>query len=83
MVSATVKVYLRNSGGTVFTYEIKANTTEALTAKAREHAGQIMKDGYRHAPGDGTFEWFGSHWIDKIKVTAGVTTTYPDKAGGT
>jgi hypothetical protein len=72
----TIHVYLDN--GNVFKYKVEGQT------KAREHSAAIVKDGYRHNDGSGTFEHFGPHRILKVKVTgAPVETLYPDEASGT
>ena len=81
-MTATVRVYLR-TGGVCFEYDIEAVTAEALTAKAREHLGKIQAEGYRHCAGDGVLEWFPPHWIDKVKITGPIITSYPDRASGT
>jgi len=81
-MKATVNIYLRNAGGAKFSYEIEAPTKETLTVKAREHLGQIAMGGYRHC--DGTvLEWFPPHWIDKVKITGEILTSYPDSCSGT
>ena len=81
-MKATVSVYLKGSGGAKYMYDVKAATKEQLTVKVREHMGQIWATGYRHCNGD-TLEWFGPHWIDKIKAVGGIQTSYPDRMGGT
>jgi len=81
-MKATVRVYLRNAGGACYEYDIDAPDEDALTAKAREHVGQIAAGGYRHCAG-GVLEWFPPHWVDKVKVTGGVLTSYPDRPSGT
>ena len=80
-MKAIIRVYLKSSQ--VYEYDIEESTAEALGVKAREHCGQIWATGYRHNDGKGSFEWFGSHWIDKIKVTGEVSTVYPDRSLGT
>ena len=80
-MQAVIKVYLK--GSTTFEYVIEAKSKLALNAKAREHAGKIMAEGFRHCDNDGAFEWFGPHWIDKVKVVGGVTTNYPSRPSGT
>jgi len=79
----TIKVYLRNSGGTVYEYDITAKSEEELGAKAREHIGQIAMQGYRHNSGTGSLTHYMPHWIDKIVVVGNISTGYPDKASGT
>jgi len=79
---ATIRVYLRNAGGAFFEYDVEAPSANILTAKVREHVGQIAAGGYRHCA-DGVFEWFPPHWIDKVKVTGSIKTSYPDRSGGT
>ena len=81
-MKAIVKVYLRDAGGTTFQYEIVAPDAGTLTVKAREHLGQIAAGGYRHCA-NGVLEWFPPHWIDKVKVTGDISTSYPDTPGGT
>ena len=80
-VTATVKVYMRN-GGATFEYDITAPDANALTAKAREHLAMIAVSGYRHCAA-GVLEWFPAHWIDKVKITGGILTSYPDRCSGT
>ena len=81
-MKATVSVYLRNAGGAKFMYDFEAETEEELTVKGREHLGQIATSGYRHCA-DGILEWFPPHWIDKVKITGGIQTSYPDRCSGT
>lgn len=82
MKTATIVVYLK--GGTVHNYKINADTEHSLGAKAREHCYAIMSSGFRANPGCGQFEWFGPHWIDKIKVFGCyVPTIYPTEPTGT
>lgn len=81
-MKAIIQVYLRY-GGMKFEYEIEESTVESLTTKAREHCGAIFATGYRHCTGVGEFEWFGAHWIDKIKVIGDIKTSYPSKGSGT
>ena len=78
---ATVRVYLR-TGGACFEYDIQAPNCPALTVKAREHLGKIQAEGYRHCA-DGVLEWFPPHWLDKVKITGHIQTTYPDMPSGT
>ena len=80
---AKVQIYLRNSGGAKFEYEINALNAAELGVKAREHTGQIFLTGYRHNTGKGEFTHYGPHWIDKIKVIGDIPTGYPDRASGT
>ena len=82
MIKATVKVYLRDAGGATFEYDIEEADAGALTAKAREHVGKIASDGYQHCA-NGVLEWFGPHWIDKVKVVGSIQTSYPDRPSGT
>lgn len=73
----TVMVYLDN--GVVFEYDIIGDPY-----KAREHSAAIVKDGYRHNDGAGTFEHYPPHRIDKVKVVGvDIPTAYPDRATGT
>ena len=81
-MKAKIEVYLRY-GGMKFSYEIEAADEDSLGVKAREHCGAIFADGYRHNTGKGEFEWFGPHWIDKIKVKGLIPTCYPDTCCGT
>lgn len=82
-MKATVNVYLRNAGGAKFMYDIEAETPEELTVKAREHLGQIQAGGYRHCSIHSVLEWFPPHWIDKVKITGDIITSYPDRMSGT
>lgn len=81
MTTATIQVYLDN--GCVYEYTVKADTPSDCAAKAREHAAEIVRGGYRHNDGK-TFEHYPPHCIRKVKVT-GITvpTLYPDKVRGT
>lgn len=79
---ALIKVYLRNAGGACYEYIVNAKTSAELNVKVREHLGQIAAGGYRHCS-KGTLEWFPPHWIDKVKVTGDVSTSYPDSPSGT
>ena len=77
MKTALIKVYLKNAGGGGFEYIINEKTSALLNVKAREHIGQIWANGYRHC-NKGVLEFFPPHWIDKIKVTGDVSSSYPD-----
>lgn len=79
----TIKVYLRNAGGAYYSYTIEEATKEDVTAKAREHLGQIRENGFRHSSGEGKLEWFPPHWIDKVKMEGDILTDYPSTGGGT
>uniref|UniRef100_A0A6M3J1I0 Uncharacterized protein n=1 Tax=viral metagenome TaxID=1070528 RepID=A0A6M3J1I0_9ZZZZ len=83
MYKGTVEVFLK--GGTIHTYDITASSSAKLGAKAREHAAAIMLGGFRANSGKGDFEWFGVHWIDKVKVKTenGVPTSYATEPTGT
>lgn len=81
MMKATVKVYMKY-GGATFEYDIESTDSALLTAKAREHLAAIAQGGYRHCA-EGILEWFPPHWIDKVKVTGGIGTSYPDRCSGT
>ena len=81
-MKATIYVYL--NGGTKHHYNIEADTQYNLGAKVREHVYAIASGGFRANSGCGEFEWFGPHWIDKIKVTGcNVPTTYATEPTGT
>ena len=81
-MKATIYIYLK--GGTKHSYTISADTDNTLGAKAREHCYAIMSDGFRANSGCGEFEWFGPHWIDKLKVVGcKVPTTYTTNPTGT
>jgi hypothetical protein len=80
-MKATVRVYMK-SGGAIFEYDLEADDAGALTAKAREHLAKIADGGYRHCA-NGVLEWFPPHWIDKVKITGGIQTSYPDRCSGT
>jgi hypothetical protein len=63
-----VQVYI--DYGLVFEYEVSD------PMKGREHAGAIVKDGYRHtAVGSRDLEWFPPHRILKVKVEDGAEST--------
>jgi hypothetical protein len=82
MKEATLYVYLK--GGIIHNYKITALTDELLAAKAREHSYAIFSGGFRANSGHGDFEWYGPHWIDKLKVVGcNVPTTYPTNPTGT
>ena len=82
MKKATINVYLK--GGTKHCYNIEADCDIYLGAKIREHCHAIMSGGFRANSGCGEFEWFGPHWIDKVKVTnCNVPTIYPTEPTGT
>ena len=81
MVKATVKVYMKR-GGATYEYDIEVKDSGTLTAKAREHLSAIAGGGYRHCA-SGILEWFPPHWIDKVKITGGIQTSYPDRCSGT
>ena len=70
----TITVYLKS--GQTFSYEVSNGE------KAREHAYAIWMGGYRHNDGS-TMEWYGPHWIDKIKISPAPGTAYLDKQAGT
>jgi hypothetical protein len=54
-----VKIYVYLKSGVLSEYEVES------VIKAREHAYQIWKAGYRMRVGN-RIEWFGPNWIDKI-----------------
>lgn len=71
-----ISVYL--DSGNIFEYFVDSSKS------AREHSSAIIKDGYRHNDGKGTFEHFPPHRISKIKVSGGpVSTKYTDEVTGT
>lgn len=71
-----IKIYLDN--GIVFEYAVDS------AKSAREHSDAIIKGGYRHNDGNGLFEHYPPHRINKIKVTGGVIPTkYVDEVSGT
>jgi hypothetical protein len=77
-----INVYLET--GVVYVYSVTGETEESVQAKAREHASEIIRGGYRHNDGHGNFEHFGPHRISKVKITGGVISTdYPDGSRGT
>ena len=80
---ATIRIYLRNSGGVVYEYDIEALSVEGLGAKAREHIGQISMGGYRHNDGSGSLTHYMPHWIDKVVAVGDIPTGYPDRICGT
>ena len=82
MKTATVSVYLK--GGTIIEYQIQAKIPVLLAVKAREHGQAIMSTGIRFPNGEGDFEWYGPHWIDKIKTSGvKVPSKYPIVIKGT
>ena len=65
-------------GGMVYEYEVDS------AEKAREHASEIIRTGYRHNDGAGYFVHWPPHRIIKVKVIDGVIPTqYPDTVSGT
>jgi hypothetical protein len=70
---AKVTTYLTN--GLVFDYEVASH------ASGREHADQIIKNGYRSVQ-DGVMTAWPVHMIFKVKVTE-AGTMYPDTVRGT
>ena len=71
-----IKVYLDD--GNVFEYAVGS------AKSAREHSSAIVMGGYRHNDGNGTFEHYPPHRIQKVKVTgAAVPTKYTDTVTGT
>ncbi|MFW6009350.1 MAG: hypothetical protein ACOCP8_08825 [archaeon] len=81
MSEATVYVYLKY-GGAKYSYKIEAPDDRTLTAKAREHVGKILENGYRHCS-NGELIAYKPHYIDKIKAIGNIKTDYPDISGGT
>ena len=82
MKTATINVYLK--GGAKHSYTVEADCDNYLGAKVREHVFAIASGGFRANSGCGEFEWFGPHWIDKIKITGcNVPTIYATKPTGT
>lgn len=82
MKTATIYIYLM--GGTKHSYQFSAETDALLGAKAREHVYAIASGGFRANSGKDDFEWFGPHWIDKIKVVGcNVPTVYTTEPTGT
>jgi len=69
-----VEVYLDD--GRKFTYTVTS------TAKVREHASAIVKDGYRHNDGE-IFEHYPPHRILKVKCSQPIDTDYTDTVSGT
>lgn len=66
----TIMVYFKD--GRVFEYEVTD------IAKARDHMAKIWELGYRHVK-NGTLEWFGPHYLDKIKYVGDDSqTNHPD-----
>jgi hypothetical protein len=75
-VMLTLRVYLDD--GRVFEYDLPN------PSKVREHAAAIVKGGYRHNDGTGTFEHYPPHRILKVaSVGRPVPTNYPDRISGT
>lgn len=82
MKTAKITIYLK--GGIKHSYEFSAPTDALLGAKAREHTVAIAEGGFRANSGNGDFEWFAPHWIDKIKVTGcNVSSVYATEPTGT
>lgn len=81
---ATISVYVDGNGGSVYEYTIPADPPE----KAREHADQIIRWGYRHngfnVDGDSVLVFIPPHRIFKVVVSGlDCPTTYPDTVRGT
>ena len=68
----TIKVYMKD--GRVFEYDVE-------DAKAREHAGRIVTEGYRNLTGD-MMEYYPVHTVFKVtfKMTAPDTQATQYKA---
>jgi hypothetical protein len=71
----TVMVYLDD--GRVFEYDVEN------AAKGREHAGAILRGGYRHNSGANYCEYYPTHRISKVKIAGDVDTLHPDRVRGT
>ena len=75
--TGTLYIYFKD--GRVFSYVV------ADAAQARAHMGKIWETGYR-STSDGTLQWYGPHYIDKIKYYPAdneILTIYPDACRGT
>ena len=71
-----IEIYLDD--GRVFSYSVPSES------KVREHAGAILKTGYRHSPeGEEYWEWYPPHRILKIKCNRAMQTDYTDSVRGT
>lgn len=72
-----LSIYFKD--GRVFSYEV------GDSKQARAHMAKIWESGYR-STSDGTLQWYGPHYTDKIKYTPDkdeVITNYPDTVRGT
>jgi len=70
-----IVVYFKD--GRIFEYEV------CDMNKAREHMSKIWELGYRTVR-EGVLEWFGPHYIDKMKYLGDdAQTSYPDIIRGT
>lgn len=69
-----VKIYIDT--GVVYEYQVNNE------ASAREHADNIVKNGYRSCSGTEITVW-PPHRISKVKIIGEVSTSYPDKVSGT
>lgn len=76
---ATISVYVDGNGGTVYEYAIPNDQQ-----KAREHADQIIRGGYRHNNGAAGMTFIPPHRIFKVVVSGmECPTNYPDTVRGT
>lgn len=71
----TIKVYMDD--GRIFQYDVDSPD------KVREHSDAIIKGGYRHNDGNGTYEHYPTHRIIKVKCSQLIPTNYPDIICGT
>jgi hypothetical protein len=73
------KLMIYFKDGRVFEYEV----VNAVSARA--HMAKIWEHGYRTVS-SGDLEWYGSHYIDKIKYKPTkdeILSDYPDTVRGT
>ncbi len=75
-MKARISVYIDD--GRVFFYDV------VHAEKAREHASEILRSGYRHMWKEGEMEWYPVHRIRKVKIeSAGMDSMYYDETRGT
>ena len=55
-----IRIYLDD--GTIFEMKVQNEVS------ARQYAGVIMQQGYRHYHGDGVIEWYPAHRINKVSI---------------
>jgi hypothetical protein len=83
MITGTILVYIGENGGTMYEYDISAETIESFNERAREHCAQITMYGYRSSCNDGKLTFYPPHRIFKVRVKTenleALKTNYPDR----